>query len=153
MKTKEVFEEKDKLEEEINKVQELLNRLNNKSNEITKLCQHEIVFKYKDNYPRKMAFDGNYFCPACGITIKCFNKEQIKESIFNNSRIIPITHLSLFGTKEVYKAIKKEVYDNYDLYYDYIIPEEELSYKMEEELRDKQLTYEGPEISIKKLTR
>ena len=86
------------------------------------ICPHEIVFKYTDDHPRKTATDGSYFCPACGKTIRCYHKEQLSETPFNNSRIIPLTDLSLFGTSEVHHIIRNEVYNNMELYYNKDIP-------------------------------
>ncbi len=150
MNSKEVFERTGKLGFQIEELQKKLEQINLNCLELMKICQHEIVFKYNDNYPRKVYADGSYFCPARGKTIKCFCKSQLEETVFDNSRIIPLTNLSLFGTSDVYYTIRNEVYNNYDLYYNHDIPVSELSKKMEEILEEKQNKYEKPELVLKK---
>ena len=153
MRTTKVFEETNELGEEIVKVNELLANLYLKHEIIKELCDHEIVFKYLDNHPRKKKVDGNYFCPACGKTIRCFGDEEINETNFSNSRIIPLNNLSLLGTKEVYQAIRNEVYNNIDLYYNPHVTIQELSFRMENLLKNYQVFYEIPDKVLKKETR
>ena len=143
MKTSEVFKRVNRLSDEILEEHKKLSKLNLKCLEIMNLCSHEIVFKYVDNQPRKMIIDGSCFCPACGKTITCIKKDDIKTSAFRNSRIISLTHLSLIGTKEVYSIIRNEVYDNMDIYYNKKINENELSNKMEEVLVNRQQKYKA----------
>ena len=150
METRKVFEITGKLGNEIIKEKEKLNQLNTKCLELMDLCSHEIVFKYNDNHPRLMTIDGNYFCPACGKTVKCIYKEQLMSSPFNNSRIIPLTNLSLLGTKEVYSRIRHEVYNNIDIYYNSEIDSIELSNKMEEKLANLEIKYNDPNVTLKK---
>jgi len=153
MNSKEIFEETGRIGNEISKLHKQLDKLNFKCLELMDSCPHEIVFKYKDNYPRKMLSDGNYFCPSCGKTIKCFSQDQLKQTVFEKSRVIPLTNLSLFGTPEVYHEIRNEVYDNYELYYDSKSNIKELSLRMEEILKDKQNIYESPEYVLKRSIR
>ena len=153
MEATKVFDETNKLGDEIRKTNELLASLYLKHEKIKKTCDHEIVFKYLDKYPRKMEVDGNYFCPACGKTLRCFCKELMSETSFANSRIIPLTNLSLFGTKEVYQTIRNEVYNNMDLYYNPNISIEELSLRMENLLKDYQFVYESSDKVLRKETR
>lgn len=150
MDTKKVFEETGKLENKINRIREQQEEVNKQCLEMMKICPHEIVFKYVDNHPRMLMIDGTYFCPACGKTIKCIHPEQIKESSFKDSRVIPLTNLSLFGTSEVHRIIRNEVYQNMELYYNSASVVEELSDRMEELLKDKEQRYEN---SAKKLRR
>ena len=151
MTTKEIFEKTGKIGNEIGKLREKIENLNMKYLEMTELCSHEIVFKYNDNYARKAMIDGNYFCPACGKIIKCFGMDKIYDTQFKDSRIIPLTNLSLLGTPENHHIIRNEVYDNMDVYYDPIIPIEELSSKMEEKLVKLQTQYEEPTKKLKKI--
>ena len=153
MNTRETFEEKERLKVEIDKTKELLRALNNESLRIMDKCPHEIVFKYTDNYPRKMVTDGTYLCPACGKTIRCSHEDVLEKSDFKESRVIPLTNLSLFGSNEVCDAIEEEVRKNMDIYYDYIIPTEDLSSMMEAVLEDKQNRYEEPEKVLKRITK
>ncbi len=148
--TKEIFNRIDVIESEISEAQETIQRLNINRARVMDLCSHDIVFKYKDNYPKKAVFDGSYYCPACGKTLKCIDKKQLWGSEFSESRIIPLTNLSLFGSKKVHRAIREEVSSNMDYYYDYVIPEEELSTKMEKVLKDKEIRYESPKVVLKK---
>jgi hypothetical protein len=153
MNTEEVFDRVDEVESEISEAEETVKRLKINRDRLMDLCNHDIVFKYKDNYPRMMVFDGNYYCPACGKTLKCTDKKQIWGSEFSESRIIPLTNLSLFGSKKVHRAIRQEVRSNMDYYYDYVIPEEDLAAKMELVLKDKEKRYERPELVLKRNTR
>ena len=86
METKRVFEETGKLGSEIHRLGKQLERVNKQCLEMMELCHHEIVFKYAYNHPRMLMIDGTYFCPACGKTVKCIQKEQLKESSFKDSR-------------------------------------------------------------------
>ena len=138
MDTKKVFEETGKIGHEIVRIHYLLDELNQEYLKMMEICPHEIVFKYCDDFPRKMNFDGYYFCPACGKTIKCFDKSQVKESSFKTSKIIPLTNLSIIGSKEVYKLIRNEIYNNMDFYYNPDVSIEEIRIKMEDILNDKQ---------------
>ena len=105
METRKIFEETGKIGNEIGRLREKIEHLNIKYLEMTKLCPHEIVFKYNDNHPRKMMIDGTYFCPACGKTIRCFGIDQIYDTPFKDSRIILLSNLSLLGTTEVHRII------------------------------------------------
>ena len=150
METKRVFEETGKLGSEIHRLGKQLERVNKQCLEMMKLCHHEIVFKYADNHPRMLMIDGTYFCPACGKTVKCIQKEQLKESSFKDSRVIPLTNLSLFGTSKVHHFIRNEVYQNMDLYYNLNVPTEELSGKMEELLKNQENDYNKKDGLIRK---
>ena len=141
METRKVFDETIKIDKEVTKTKKYLNMLNNKTNMLKEECSHEIVFKYNDNHPRKMIIDGNYFCPACGKTIRCIHNNDIKESRFKKSRIIPLSNISLLGTKEVYYLIRKEVFENMNYYYNKNIDIEDLSNRMENILIDFQYDY------------
>lgn len=152
METIQIFEETKNLKEEIKRLENELEKANQKINKIKKHCAHEIVFKYNDNYPKKMIIDGHYICPACGKNIKCFEKEQIKTTSFKDSRIIPLTNLSLIGNTETISTLISEVYNNIDIYYDYNIPTEQLSNLMETVLVDKQSKYENPKTLNKRNT-
>ncbi len=153
MNIKNIFEESSKIGYEMSKLQSELERLSIKCTEIMATCPHEIVFKYTDDYPRKAVTDGSYFCPACGKTIRCYHKNQLSETSFNSSRVIPLTDLSLFGTSEVHDIIRSEVYNNIELYYNKEIPVNRLSFRMQELLRDKENKYERPELVLKKSIR
>ena len=150
MDTKKVFEETGKIGNEIGRLREKIEDLNVKYLEMTELCPHEIVFKYNDFHPRKMMIDGSYFCPSCGKTIRCFGMDQIYDTPFKDSRIIPLTNLSLLGTPEVHRIIRNEVYDNMNTYYDPIVSIQELSIKMEDILKGHQHEYESPDKVLKK---
>lgn len=141
MKTEEVFAETGRIGNEVIKIKKYLEKLNKRSKKIMDICPHEIVFKYNDNHPRKMMVDGNYFCPACGKTIRCIHSNDIKKSDFKKSRIIPLLDLSLVASKETYFKIREEVYYNMDYYYNPEVDVEDQSYKMEKELEDLQSDY------------
>ncbi len=150
METKKVFEETAKIGNEVKKMKEYYNKLSNRAKKLKDECSHEIVFKYNDNHPRKMYIDGNYFCPACGKTITCINFEDIRKSFFKNSRIIPLLDLSLIATKETYSAIRKEVYENMDYYYNTDNDIEDLSIRMEIVLQDLEYDYHKERNSFTK---
>jgi len=132
MDRKKVFHLTDKLGNEIIRLQNKLKKVNKRCFEIMEICPHEIVFKYTNNYQKK------FFCPAC---CKSINQEQLQESSFNDSRIIPLTNLSLNDYNIINYMIRNEVYQNMELYYSLIIPPEKLANKMEEALENKQKIY------------
>jgi hypothetical protein len=153
MNTKDIFEETDKINDEISEYQSYIEKTRMKYTAVMNACSHEIVFKYTDNYPRRIKTDGTYFCPACGKSIKCFHKDELRNTVFNDSRIIPLTNLSLFGSVDLYQKIREEVYANLDLYYDYVIPTDVLSSKMESVLIDNQNRCDRPEKVLSKKIR
>ena len=150
MTTEEIFDSVGKLSNEIIRLHKEIDGLNKKIQEVTALCPHDIVFKYNNYHPKLMPIEGEYFCPACGKTIRCYKKNQLKESIYANSRIIPIKHLSLLGTSEVHFIIQNEVFNNMNIYYDKNLETEVLSLRMEELLKDHQYEYKSPAKVLKK---
>ena len=150
METKTIFEEAKKLDNEINNLKKQLEKNNNKYLEMMELCPHEIVFKYNDNYPKKLIIDGSYFCPACGKTVKCIQEDEIQNTVFKDSRIIPLPNLSLFGTINLYHTIRSEVYQNLNLYYHSDLSNEELSSRMEELLKSQEMKYEKSNKILRK---
>ena len=150
MKTKNVFEETGKLGNEISRLHKQLDNVNMKILGLMGECPHEIVFKYNDNHPRMLMIDGTYFCPACGKSIRCVKPEQLQESSFKDSRVIPLTNLSLIGTSSLHYTIRNEVYQNMDTYYNANIATEELSSMMEEQVKDQEQRYESPAKSLRR---
>ena len=146
MDTKEIFEKNLELENRINYLDEQLREVNEKRFEIMRKRLHEIVFKYTDNYPKMLMVEGNYFCPACGKIIKCMKQKELKKSDFKDSRIIPLTDLSLFGTCTVHQIIRDEVYWNMKLYYNSKIDVSILSSRMEELLKKEEKVYANSNI-------
>lgn len=153
LSTKEVFETTGGYGREIARLHQRLNAINTKCFAMMGRCQHEIVFNYNDNYPKMLITDGYYYCPACGQTLHPYSKELLAESSFKDSRVIPLPNLSLFGTSDVRKAIRIEVYDNMEFYYDSNIPTIELTARMESVLKSKEKRYERPERVLQRKTR
>ena len=151
MDTKLIFKETELIHNRIQEAQTVIDEQRGKQLEIRELCSHEIIFKYNDNRPRKQVIDGRYVCPACGKTIQCIKKQQLNETVFKDSRVIPLTHLSLMGTKEVYASIRQEVMENLDWYYNPQIPKSILERKMEEVLKGQDYHYIPPEKIFVKL--
>ena len=151
METKEVFAISFEKVTEMEQLKKMLSELNFEFKALMGECPHEIVFKYNDNHPKKMPIDGNYYCPACGETVKCLNRNDRSKSVFKDSRIIPLKNLSLISSKEVLDTIRTEVYENIELYYDKDIDVETLELKMEDELKDKQRKYKKPEKVLEKV--
>ena len=143
MSIKEMFEETGRLGNKIRKEIEIINNLHKECLKMMDICSHDLVFKYINKHPRKIIIDGYYFCPVCGKNIRCIDKEALNKSIFNKSRIIDLTNLSLEGSKDVFSSIRREVYANIDYYYDKEIDEDTLASTMEEILFDKQTTYKS----------
>lgn len=150
MDTKKVFEETGRLGNEIHRLGKQLEKINKQCYEMMELCPHDIVFKYSDNYSRMLMIDGTYYCPACGKTIECMQKAQLQESVFNDSRVIPLTNLSLFGTSEIHYIIRNEVYKKMELYYNPKMEIVELSDRMEELLKDKEQKYDNYTKTLRK---
>ena len=141
METKKIFEETAKLHKEINRLNKKIKKYQLQCLKMRNLCPHEIVFKYSDNYPRKMMKDGSYFCPACGKNITFVHQDQLKNSVFKNSKVIPLTDLSLLATDMLYYTIREEVYLNRAFYYNSDISIEELSKKMITILKNQECDY------------
>ena len=150
METYKIFEKTGSLGNEIKRLQNELEIINLQCLHMMKICPHEIVFKYVDNYPKKLVIDGTYFCPACGKTIQCIQEKELENTSFKNSRIVPLTNLSLLRSGKLYYTIRNEVYKNFDLYYDLDTPVEELSSKMEEVLKNQEQRYNSPVRVLRK---
>ena len=131
MDNKEIYDSLINLEEEIDNCNEDLKELYQKRKELMNSCNHDIVFKYRDNRPRKLRIDGNYYCPICGKIIELFNKDDIKKSIFKESRVIPLPHFSLNSNNETLSTIRENVINNMDFYYNSQNTTKDLSDKME----------------------
>jgi hypothetical protein len=151
MKTEEIFEKINKLEHEISELQDEIEIKENQTCMVMDSCPHEIVFKYRDDHPRIHSLDGQYYCPACQKVIMCYEYAKFEDSTFKNSRVIPLTNLSLLGTKEVCDVMREDVINNMELYYDSNVSTEELSYRMEELLKDKQSIYGSHENVLRRL--
>ena len=134
MDNKEIYNNLINLEEEIDNCNEDLKGLYQKRIELMNSCNHYIVFKYRDNRPSKLRIDGNYYCPICGKIIELFNKDDIKKSIFKDSRVIPLPHLSLISNNETLSTIRENVISNMDFYYNLENNTKDLSNKMEQAL-------------------
>ena len=104
-------------------------------------CQHLLVVLLNDDYPKKHPIAGTCFCPACTKTLQILKEEHLSKSIFGKSDILDIRKLSLFPTRETLNAIKKEISDNYELYYNMSIPS--LESLMIEKLSDYEVKYEN----------
>jgi hypothetical protein len=150
MNTKEAFYKSALLGEKIKEEEKKVRLLVDQMEEIMNDCPHEIVFKYTDNHPRKMCIDGKYFCPACAKTIQCIHEEDRLETPFKNSRVIPLTNLSLEGSKEVYFTIRNEVFEHMKFYYNPNNCDEALILRMESLLEDKQTDYSNPAKLLEK---
>ena len=142
MKTNEVFKETVEMEEELIELKKRLKEIDERSVVMMALCPHELVFKHNIKHPGMIIRDADYYCPACGKTIRCIDG-GLPNTRFNNSRVISLLNLSLLGTKELYQTIKNEVYQNMGLYYNQNISDEFLSCKMEEILKDQECEYKG----------
>ncbi len=153
MNSKEVFIETGKIGNEISTLHKRIDVLNARCVQIMEICPHDIVFKYKNNHPRKMPYDGDYFCCACGSTIRCYHTGDIRNTAFKDSRVIPLTNLSLFGSHELYRTIRNHVFDNFDKYYNKSTPINELEEDMEEVLKPLEDSYENPVKVLKRSTR
>ena len=153
MNSKEIFIETGKLGNEINELHKRIDNINARCGQLIEICPHDIVVKYKDDHPRKMPIEGNYFCPACGSTIRCYKKGDISETAFNSSRVINLHNLSLMGSRDLYRAIRNHVFDNFDKYYNPSIPTRELQEDLEEALVSYEIRYENPVKVLKRSTR
>lgn len=153
METKEIFEETGKLGNEIKKIHKKLDNINLNIINLMKICNHDIVFKFRDNHPRKMLIEGRYFCPACGKSEKTSYYTNIKDTSFCNSRVIPLDNISLLGTPDDLQKIRIEVYNNFDFYYNKEIDTSALSKKMESEMKDNEYDYNKEKKLIKDIKR
>ena len=144
LNNREVFESADMLAQRRDDLENAKQQLLEEQQRLINSCSHEIVFKYNDNHPRKMPIDGHYYCPACGKVITTKKPEQIKETMFRESIIVPLTNLSLIGDRDTLSSISLEVQENMDLYYSSILTIEEMSSRMEAILADEQYDFNKP---------
>lgn len=136
MLTKDIFEKSFRLDNEMEKAQEKIGEIDLERLKVMSLCPHEIVVKYSNNKHKKIFIDECYFCPACGKYLRCFSKNQIKESPFKNSRVIYLNSISLLEIEKIFHIIRNEMYSNIDFYYNPNIDIQELSKTMEELLNN-----------------
>ena len=105
METKKVFEETEKLDNKLIELNKEMREVNAGFARMMEVCPHELVFKFNDEHPRKIKVDGKYFCPACGKSVYIIDEDNIKETLFKDSKVIPLTNASIIGTKENYQVI------------------------------------------------
>ncbi len=149
METKKVFEETEKLDNRLKELNKERKEINLGFAKMIEACSHEIVFKFNDNSPRMMLID-KYFCPACGKALQISGENNIENSPFKESRVIPLNNLSLLGTNEDYQTIRNEVLSNFDMYYDPNANIEELSKRIEELLTETQYNFLSEKRLLKK---
>lgn len=150
MNLKQYFDETTKAENELIETRQKLEQQITAYHDMRGICTHNIIFKYKDNYPREEKPDINHYCPACRLVITCKDPKQIAQTKFRASRVIPLLNLSLRNGRNVHDAIRNEVYDNLDFYYNPEVPVEELSKKMEDAVADQHFDYLNPNKVLKK---
>ena len=141
METIKIIDQYKQIEQEREKLTKKLEHLNLEEQQLSKMCSHDIVFKYVDKHPRKMVIDGNYYCPACGKIKQFTSMNQYLTSEFKDSKVVSLTDLSLIGDVETLKTIREEVIDNFDFYYK-CSDGYELRNRMENKLKDHQHKYE-----------
>lgn len=151
MNIRKYFEETTKKENELLEARQKLEQITSIYHDLRGICTHNIVFKYKSNYPHENKIDGDYYCPACRLVYECAKEGQILQTKFSHSRVIPIMNLSLRNGKNVQDAIRKEVYENIELYYNPDIPVDELSSKMEDAIKEQHFDYLNPNKVYKKI--
>jgi len=144
MQTKTVFEKTNVLIDEVEESKKKIKALKEEITQVAAECPHEIVFKFNDNHPKKIKVEGNYFCPACMSSLRCYERGQREQSIFEGSRVIPLTDLSLIGSRRLYHMIRQETLENQDFYYNFELPTIELTMRMEEVLKKEEDYYESP---------
>lgn len=150
MNLRQYYEETTKQENELIETRKRLEEQITAYHELRGICTHSIIFKFKDNYPTERSIDGNYFCPACRLVIECASKEQLKNTKYRESRVIPLLNLSLRNGRVVHDAIREEVFKNLDLYYDPEVSIEELSAKMEDAIAEHHFDYLNPNKVLRK---
>ena len=150
MELKSYYDEMDAIENQMFETRKKLEELIDLYSDTRKKCTHDIIFKFKDNYPRKQPIDGCYYCPSCRLVIECAAKGQIEQTKFKNARMIPLLILSLRNGSNVHNAIRQEVYSNLDYYYNPNSEIEEMSEKMEGVLLEHHFDYLNPNKVLKK---
>lgn len=152
MNTKEIFEETGRLGNKVTKLHQELNEINNKYLELMDSCPHEFFLKIQDDHPRKLISYGTCFCPACGKLISIQSLEQLKGRPFNKSRVVFLDNLSLITDKETLQAIRVEVYNHFDFYYNNGNEDKLLVNRLEKVLKSKEHKYDIP-LTLRKLNR
>lgn len=150
MKAKDIYEVKDRLEQERQRKLLELEHVNQDIRELMELCNHEVVFQYHDNHPRKMILLGTCYCPACGKKLAITAETPIQETPFKDSRIIVLKNISLLGTEKTLRVLREEVKSNMDIYYSPNSNLEELSSRMEGLLQKQEYDYDKEKTYIKK---
>lgn len=150
MNLRQYYEETTKQENELIETRKRLEEQITAYHDLRGICTHSIIFKFKDNYPTDRPVDGNYFCPACRLVIECASKEQLKNTKYRESRVIPLLNLSLRNGRVVHDAIREEVFQNLDLYYNPEASIEELSAKMEDAIAEHHFDYLNPNKVLRK---
>lgn len=81
--------------------------LDSQYEQVINSCPHEIVIRYSDNNPRKIAMYGNYYCPACGKKINFIFFDKINETVFNKSKILDFSGFPLIVNKDTLDDIRE----------------------------------------------
>ncbi len=149
MEEREILEKSIELDNKTEKIKKEIEKINIEYRGLKDSCKHKIVFRLKDNHPRKVNIDGTYFCPACGQNIEFFFKNEYKYSCFKDSKVVLLDNLSLICDRNTLLKIKNEVLNNYDFYYN-CKEINELRVRMEDVLKDSQNVYKKEHILSKR---
>ena len=135
---KEIYDLRKEVESDINYLNIKINTLKEKEETLQKICNHSIVFSMADTsqYKNTDAKVELLICPACGKTIKSFNKD-INDISFVKSEIIKLDDIDLADKPNAISTIEDETLKNYDYYYDTNIKKEFKAISMKNAISDK----------------
>ena len=134
-----IFRRRQELENQKEELNHAYREVKAEEQELMNECSHDIVFQFHDNAPRKMLLEGTFYCPVCGFIQQISTKEEFKKSNIQDSRIIPLTNLSLVGNPETLEKIREEVWNKIEYYYNPNISIQELSNTMMNQLQEYQV--------------
>lgn len=125
-----IYQIKKELEEKKSRLISQLESVNHEINRLQEQCSHNIVFQFDDGKLHKVGKISLCYCPSCEKKDNIYAFNELKDSCFNNSRIIDLSELEFDSYSNIFKMIQEEVFEHTEYYYNENISAEQLSETM-----------------------
>ena len=89
-------------------------------------CSHDLVVMLCDHKEHKVGVIYDCICPACGKRVDVYPTHELENSVFKNSRVVNLTHLSIYD----YNSVLNNIVENYDYYYENSIDDSKILKKI-----------------------
>ena len=122
-----IYNERVQINKEMKALKQQLKATEDRLLTLQKKCSHKIVLVFDDHLPHKIGRIIDCFCPACGKRENLYPNDDIKKTVFKNSKLIDLTKLPISTLNENFFSILEHIFGNYDFYYNDDVPENEIA--------------------------